>query len=571
MLNQIPVILTGQALRSLRDSGYSLSAAIAEVVDNSLEAQANAVKIRLEERQVGKGKKHIHRISISDDGSGMDMDVLHHYPQIGYSTRYMSTTTIGKYGVGAKLAALNYSERLDVWSRTAPNQPWMHVYFDLPEAELAAANGQDAGIEMPSMQTVPRELVDLLPNGVGTLVVWSKIDRLEEGRHAQDANSLRVEIEKELSRTFRYFLDGGIQISVNDRKLLPHDPLFLMEGTWGDQILRNHYRRKDVEPHFDVKNHYEPSKLIADEKLLFSGSQIRLRLTVAPPEVVRRRLMGGDELAQKLRIPDNEGSLSFVRLEREINYTNVPRILPGGVLDLDRFIGIEIQFTPDLDEYMGVRNVKRGVEPHGDLRNMIRAQLKKWIPQARDEIQNLWGTAAKQAKEADGEHSDLLEAVRKADRTLPKSKVPPTERDREEAILEKLAEDTGHTDRDSKAAYIKRISDLPYVVETVDFPGMSFIDVQHLSHQIIIRLNLRHSFYQELWKPISDIAGAPAGSVSGDEATRTARRTKEALTLLVIAYAKAESMDVDPAKFTELRDDWGKFLRSLMGKIKDVL
>ena len=40
----------------------------------------------------------------------MGLDVLHHYPQIGYSTRYMSNTTIGKYGVGAKLAALNYSE-----------------------------------------------------------------------------------------------------------------------------------------------------------------------------------------------------------------------------------------------------------------------------------------------------------------------------------------------------------------------------------------------------------------------------------------------------------------------------
>ena len=571
MSNRIPVILTGQALRSLRDSGYSLSAAIAEVVDNSLEAQANIVRIRLEERQIQKGKKHIHRISISDDGSGMDTDVLHRYPQIGFSTRYMSTTTIGKYGVGAKLAALNYSERLDVWSRTVPDQPWMHVYFDLPEAESAAAEGEDEGIDVPRQQSIPPELVDLLPEGAGTLVVWSKIDRLEEGRHAQDTNSLRVDIEKELSRVFRYFLDGGIQITVNDTKLLPHDPLFLMEGTWGDRVLKNHYRRKDVEPRFDVKDHYNSSKLIADEKLTFSGSQIRLRLTVYPPEVVRRRLMGGDELALKLRVPDNEGSLSFVRLEREINYTNVPRILPSGILDLDRFIGIEVQFTPEIDDYMGVRNVKRGVEPHGDLRTIIRNQLRKWIPQARDEIQNLWGAAAKNTGETDGEHSDLLEAVKKADRTLPKSKVIRPKRDQEEEILDKLAEDTGHTEPDSKSEYLKHISELPYVVETVDFPGMSFIDIQHLSHQIIVRLNLRHSFYQELWKPISDIASAPAGSVSGDEATRTARRTKEALTLLIIAYAKAESMDVDPARFAELRDDWGKFLRSLMGKIKDVL
>lgn len=571
MSGRIPVILTGQALRSLRDSGYSLSAAIAEVVDNSLEAQANHVRIRLDQSPNRNGKKHIHRISISDDGAGMENAVLHHYPQIGYSTRYMSTTTIGKYGVGAKLAALNYSERIDVWSRAEGDQPWQHVYFDLEEAEEAALQGKDIGIAPPSERSVPRDLIDLLPKDSGTLVVWSKVDRLEEGRHSQDADSLRIEIEKELSRIFRYFLDGGIHIIVNDTKLLPHDPLFLMEGTWGDLALTKYYRRKDVEPKFEIRDHYEPSKVIADEKLKFRGHQIRLRVTVCPPEVVRKRYVGGDELAKQLRVPENEGSLSFVRLEREINYTNVPRILPSGVLNPDRFIGIEVQFTPEMDEFMGVRNVKRGVEPHGDLRTLIRVQLERWIPQARNEIQNLWADAAKKTKESDGEHSDILEAVKKADRTLPKRKGPRPTADTEKEILNKLAEDTGHTDQAEKDDYLERISELPFVIETVDFPGMNFIDIQHLSNQIIIRLNLRHPFYQELWRPIRVIAEAPKGSVSSAEATETARRTMEALTLLIIAYAKAESMDINPARFTELRDDWGKFLRSLMGKVKDVL
>ncbi|MCQ3812332.1 MAG: ATP-binding protein [Acidimicrobiia bacterium] len=571
MSDRIPVILTGQALRSLRDSGYSLSAAIAEVVDNSLEAQANNIKIRLDQSKNRKGKQHIHRISVSDDGTGMDLEILHHYPQIGFSTRYMSTTTIGKFGVGAKLAALNYSERLDVWSRTASDTPWRHVYFDLEEAEGAATKGEDTGIAPPIEKPIPPDVFELLPEGAGTLVIWSKVDRLEEGRHAQDADSLRVEVEKELSRIFRYFLDGGIDIYVNETRLLPHDPLFLMEGTWGDKTLKNHYQRKDVEPKFEVQDHYEPSKLVADESLKFGGNQILLRVTVHPPQIVRSRGMGGDELARQLRVPENEGSLSFVRLEREINYTNVPRILPAGVENADRFIGIEIQFTPELDDYMGVRNVKRGVEPHGELRALIRRQLKKWIPQARKEIQDLWGEASRQSREAEGEHSEILEAVKKADLTLPKHKVPRPSPDADKEQLDQLAKDLGHEDPKDKDEYLKRISDLPFVVETVDFPGMNFIDIQHLSHQTIVRLNLRHSFYQELWKPIRAIADAPAGSVSGDEAAQTARRATEALTLLVIAYAKAESMDADPTRFIELRDDWGKFLRTLMGKVKDIL
>src|SRR6185295_10539909 len=108
---------------SLRDSGFSLPAALAEVIDNAIEARANNVRVRLDEAVVG-GKKHVHRIVISDDGTGMSFDVLARYPQIGFSTRYMRTDTIGKYGVGAKLAALNFGTRLDVWSRTDAHGPW---------------------------------------------------------------------------------------------------------------------------------------------------------------------------------------------------------------------------------------------------------------------------------------------------------------------------------------------------------------------------------------------------------------------------------------------------------------
>src|SRR5262245_53622005 len=117
---RIPVMSTGQALLSLRSAGYSLPAAIGEVIDNSLEAEANEIGIRLDEAEVN-GKKRVHRLAFSDDGTGMDPNILQHYLQIGFSTRFMHTDTIGKFGVGAKLAALNYGTRIDVWSRTDEN------------------------------------------------------------------------------------------------------------------------------------------------------------------------------------------------------------------------------------------------------------------------------------------------------------------------------------------------------------------------------------------------------------------------------------------------------------------
>ena len=61
------------------------------------------------------------------------------------------------------------------------------------------------------------------------------------------------------------------------------------------------------------------------------------------------QLKSGDEFAHRLRVPENKGRISFLRLDREINYNNVPRIFPRGVEDSDRYIGIEVSFTPELD------------------------------------------------------------------------------------------------------------------------------------------------------------------------------------------------------------------------------
>lgn len=576
----IPAIRTGQALRSLRDAGFSFAAAIGEVVDNSIEAQANDIAILLEDEEDAKGKVHVRRIAIADDGLGMSedsegRDVLQHYLQLGYSTRYMSKKTIGKYGVGAKLAAFNFAERIDVWSCADPAAGWRHVAFDLVEAELQEKEGLPVEIGEPDAAPIPEEFSQLIPEGTGTLVLWSKIDRLEAGRLATDANQLRVDLEKELSRTFREFIDGGIAISVNDRQLLAYDPLFLMERTWADKVLSDEARKAAKAkggPKEKQATHF-PAEVIADEEISVGKSKARLRVTLYPTEVTRRRGLGGDNLAQALRVKDSQGQISFMRLDREISYTNVPRIFPRGVQDPDRFIGIEVSFSPELDDYFGVRHVKRGVEPHGELRDQIRKLLSKYVDTARKELEKRWGDAARQEREHSGEHAPIQDAVKEADRTLPKGRVKEVEsEDEHRRALEELAEDVGKEDEKEKQEYIEQVREDPFVIESVSFPGQTFIDVQHYSNQVLIRLNTRHRFYRELWEPIREIAYQDPGTVSGEQAVRAARRTLEALSLLVVAYGKAESMDENPREnFTDLRNDWGRFLDTLLGKVKDVI
>ncbi len=582
----VPAILTGHALRSLRDAGFDFASAISEGIDNSLEADASEITVFLDDQVDKRGKTHVERVVIVDDGTGMGLgpegeDVLHHYLQLGYSTRYMSKNTMGKYGLGAKLAAFNFAERIDVWSRHQKFDTWRHVRFDLTEAEAAERAGDPVEIPVPDDEEIPAEFSEFIPEGTGTIVVWSKIDRLQAGRLAKDANQLRVELEQELSRTFREFLHGGITITVGSSdgttELLPHDPLFLLDKSWADMILSKEERKRakqagDEGKKVKAKTHF-PAQIVADEAIKVAGSEVKLRVTVYPEEVTRTRGKGRDNVAQLLRVPQNQGAISFLRLDREINYTNVPRIFPGGTIPIDRFIGIEVQFSPELDDYFGVRHVKRGVEPHGDLRDKIRDRLKRYVPQARKKIEEQHDAAARREEDSAGEHAAVTDALKDTNRKLPKGKVKPSDDDdkvRDDALGE-LAKDIGKDGGEEKEDYVNRTRELPFVIESVSFPGQAFIELKHFSNQIIIQLNTRHRFYRELWEPIKEIAEQDPGTVSGEQAVRAARRTVEALTLLVAAYAKAESMDEDPSQYTDLRNYWGQFLDTLMSKIKNVV
>lgn len=576
---RLPFFLPGQAIHSLRDAGYGLPAALAEVIDNSLEAKANNVLVRLDETTVNR-KKRIGQIVISDDGDGMTPEVLGHYLQIGYSTRYMRTDTIGKYGVGAKLAALNFCTKVDVWSRDSSASPWLHVRLDLAAIDEQEASGRPSGIEPPAPLAVPDDVADMLPDRTGTLVVWSNVDRLAEGAYAENSDELRVEVEQELSRMFRYFLSGGITIKINGNPLLPHDPLFLMDHTWADSVLTHHYESViasgDSATRYwtgdQVPHHFPAEVLCKDEEIKVGGSSAYLTVTLYPRAVIRERGKGGDNLARRLRVPQNEGCLSFVRLDREINYSTVARILPSGVLDQDRYIGIEVKFAPVLDSFFGVRNVKKGVEPQDHLRKEIRTRLAKYVPEARRRLDEAWGENAQQAKTHRGEHTEVMEAVREADKTL--KKPIGTDDESPDQVLDDLARDVvgASASVEEIDRYKDSVKDLPVVIESVDFPGNSFIDIKHLGHQVVIRLNTRHRFYRQLWLPLKDLSEMRPEEVTPDMAVSAARQATQALTVLITAYAKAEGMNANPTQqYGELRNHWGAFLETLLGRVKDIL
>jgi len=92
------------AIQTFRDSGYkSTASAIAELVDNAIEADATDIQIlsfEKEELVRERVTKRIDRIAVVDNGVGMNGDVLQLCLQFGMGTRLRSRKGIGRFGIG---------------------------------------------------------------------------------------------------------------------------------------------------------------------------------------------------------------------------------------------------------------------------------------------------------------------------------------------------------------------------------------------------------------------------------------------------------------------------------------
>src|SRR2546421_5353587 len=81
------IIALDRFIQSTRDSGYKGTvSAIAELVDNSLEASARRIDIHIRKSTSGDDFE----VSVLDDGTGMDGDTLTEALRFGGTTRFNS-------------------------------------------------------------------------------------------------------------------------------------------------------------------------------------------------------------------------------------------------------------------------------------------------------------------------------------------------------------------------------------------------------------------------------------------------------------------------------------------------
>ena len=113
-------------VESLRDFGYTLPSALADLVDNSLTAGAKEIDVCLE----AAGRDSY--VAVVDDGCGMDQETLVEAMRMGtkgpLATR--SANDLGRFGLGMKTASLSQGTRLTVATK-APGTRTLVRRWDL--------------------------------------------------------------------------------------------------------------------------------------------------------------------------------------------------------------------------------------------------------------------------------------------------------------------------------------------------------------------------------------------------------------------------------------------------------
>src|SRR5687768_4933400 len=98
-------------IEGLRDTGYTFNTALADIVDNSVDAKATMIHIWMRMDTDGEIT-----VSVADNGHGMDEAALMNAMTYGAKSK-KDKSCLGKFGLGLKTASTAFCRSLSVVSR----------------------------------------------------------------------------------------------------------------------------------------------------------------------------------------------------------------------------------------------------------------------------------------------------------------------------------------------------------------------------------------------------------------------------------------------------------------------
>ncbi len=330
-------------IESTRAIGYSLEAAIADIIDNSISAGARNVDIFFFPIDGAY-------IAILDNGEGMSSQEVDNAMQYGSKdpTETRDTKDLGRFGLGLKTASLSQCRCLTVITKqedVVEGRCW-----DIDHV-AEAGDWSLLVLDENEINNVPR-IEELMKYNSGTLVVWQKLDRLKSGEiNFEQALGRKIDgVRDHLSLVYHRYLNGeqGIKklsISINGLKVEPSDPFLIGKSL----------------------------QAMDDETILIHGSKIVVRPYILPhiskmTQDEIKRLGGKDGLRKQ------QGFYVY-RNKRLLVWGTWFRMMRQG--DMSKLARIQVDIPNTLDDLWTLDIKKSSALPPAEVRNNLEIIIDK--------------------------------------------------------------------------------------------------------------------------------------------------------------------------------------------------
>lgn len=514
-------------IEGLRDTGYDFNTALADIIDNSIDAKAKTIDVRILMDSDGDIM-----VTVADDGFGMSRDGLLAGMTYG-AAGHADARRLGKFGLGLKTASTAYCRKLSVISRDDADAPIVKATWDL---DYVANVAKDWVILIDEPNSFEEGLLNKVAKGSpGTLVIWDNIDRLLKsysdpvGGFAQKALKKVVEsFAEHAGMVYQRFLNPDddraetIKLFLNGDELEFWDPFCESE---------------------------ENTELVANETrsvLLSNGN--KAEFTIKAFVLPRKEQFSSEEEHRKARLNNKMQGLYIYREDRLIHpadWLGMYAKEPHGTL-----LRIEFSFDYDLDDAFQVDIKKSKIDINEDLYNWIKDKFTTGPRNAADERYRV-GRKKQVSNASKGVHSDSNSNIGSKEEDLVMSDIKVEDKESGEVEitnskgqvkLKLVIDDSG----DAKEVSIKPI-------DSIDDGLLWEPALLHGHHGV--RINVGHPYYHKVYVP-----------------NYTSGVTMQGLDSLLWALAEAELGTVNQSSrnhFNELRFEVSRLLRLLVADLPE--
>lgn len=600
-MSQHSIIPASLAITSMRDSGYKTAAhAIAELIDNSLQAQSKTVQLICIDKSNETGQrriKYVDQVAVFDDGKGMHPETLQQALQFGGGSHRDDPTGIGKFGMGLPSATISQCRRLDVYSWK--NGKCFYTYLDVNKIE----SGELHSVPVPVEKELPSMWLEAIGEDYnsehGTIAIWSDLDRVTW----KTSKSLYIHSEKLIGRMYRHFIANKnvtvrFKSFVNDVVLIKdrnelfkaNDPLFMYKETVLPELPGDYKNQSFFEQ-------FGEDQIIDVELNNGTKGQVTIkysRVVKTIHQAIRRESAVDVGRTKFGRLASENNGVSIVRSNRELKLTTDIFTAQD---TRDRWFGVEVSFSPVLDELFGVTFDKQDVvnfelidlkveAENESFDSEDKAQMREFelqfnqgksdrfwiytiitaIHKNLSELRSYTKSLKDDAPEKKGIDTPKLShaeevAKKVANKRIDNKKATDTDlvfhntdipkKEKEKALTKALEKDGIDKEEAKEIAQtlIKNDCNVKFVEQPIR--GNIFFDITREAGTIIVMLNTNHEFYMFY------------NDIDEDK--------KELMKLVLIAWAQCEddSNASTRSDMEDIRSQWGKMMKNYLFELND--